>query len=135
MIFSSFWIFWICWNLFVYSWCVLYYNLLFLMRSSDSVSFSLYMKIFKRYCWTFFEKCPRSANNFVRNLFCFGGELGEIWGVLSGPPIPQSQRQCQSSLPGETNMEKTCFLMNVYCFYKKNNEKLNKKWYWNDYVV
>ena len=36
-----------CWgmfgNVFVYCWCVLYYKLLFLLRFSDSVTFSVYM--------------------------------------------------------------------------------------------
>ena len=32
-------------NVFLYCWCVLYYKLLFLMRLSDSVYFSVYIKI------------------------------------------------------------------------------------------
>ena len=34
---------WNCWNELLYLWCVLYYKLLFLMRLSYSVSFSVYM--------------------------------------------------------------------------------------------
>ena len=46
------WFFEKCWfwgNELVYVGCVLYYELLFLIRLSDSVSFSVYMKIFSRY--------------------------------------------------------------------------------------
>ena len=46
-------------NIFVYFWCVLYYELLFLMRVSDAVSFSVYMKILLRYFMIFLmlQKC------------------------------------------------------------------------------
>ena len=37
---------WIWENVFLYLWCALYYNLLFLIRLSDYVSFSVHMKIF-----------------------------------------------------------------------------------------
>ena len=35
-----FWKGWICWHVFVYCWCVLYYNLLFLMRIREACSYS-----------------------------------------------------------------------------------------------
>ena len=44
-IFEMFETFGISENVFLCCWCVLYYNLLVLMRLSDSVSFSVYMKI------------------------------------------------------------------------------------------
>ena len=47
----------------MYCWCVLYYKLLFLVRVSDSVSFSVYVNIFKRYILHFL-KMPRSVNTF-----------------------------------------------------------------------
>ena len=50
--------FWICWKCVFYFGCVLSYKLLFSMRLSDSVSFSVYMNMFKKYACTFFEKCP-----------------------------------------------------------------------------
>ena len=85
-------------------WSVLCYKWLCLMRLSDSVSFSVYTKIFWRYFDIFIEKCPRSVNN-VRTNFLFLRFRG-ISGVLNGPPPhPHPRCQCQSSLPEETNME------------------------------
>ena len=61
------------------------------MRLSDSVSFSVYRKIFKRYFSTFWEKCPRSVNNFRTNYFfvnfqIFGDFRDPKWSPT--PPIP-----------------------------------------------
>ena len=96
--------FWICLNIFLYCWCLLYYTLLFLMRLSDWVSFSVYMEIFERFFFRSFKKCPRSVNNSRTNCFC--DFLG--FGVLNAPPFhthtthpPHPRRQCQSSLPGK----------------------------------
>ena len=44
-------------NVFVCCWCVLYSELIFLMRLSDSVSFSVYMNMFKTKI-TFLGKVP-----------------------------------------------------------------------------
>ena len=72
------------WNILLYIWCVLYYKLLFLLRLSGSVSFSVYKDILKM-LFTFFEKCPEVWTIFVRTLFLsfFG-----IYGILNGPPTP-----------------------------------------------
>ena len=87
--------------------CFVYHKLLFLMRWSDSLSFSVYMKIFWRCFSTFLENVPEVRTIFVRNIF---GDIWGIWGDLFGPkwfpthppthPHPQPWRQCQRSLPG-----------------------------------
>ena len=51
-------------------WCVLYYKLLFLMRLSDSVSFAVYMNMFKDVFYIFW-KLSRSVNNFRTTFFYF----------------------------------------------------------------
>ena len=54
-------------NVFVYVWCVLYYKVLILMRLLDSLSFSVYMKIFKDIVLHLFENISRSMNNSRTN--------------------------------------------------------------------
>ena len=66
-----------CWNwgnVFWYYWCGLYYRWLFLMCLSDSLTFSVYMNIFKR-CFVHFLKNVQSVNN-VRTIYTgiFGGK-------------------------------------------------------------
>ena len=58
------------------------------MRLSDSVSFSVYMKIFKRLFYSFLEKCPRSVNNSRTNyVFAFFFEILGSLGPKWSPPI------------------------------------------------
>ena len=91
-----------CWNVFVYLWCVLYYTLLFLMRPWDSLSFSVYMKIFKRHFWTCFEK-----SNYFCKLF---GVL-----VLNGPSPPR-----HTPIPGvnvKVPFRRTIMKSNVFIIF------------------
>ena len=88
-------------NVFLYFRCFLYYQLIFWMRLSDSVWFSVYMNIIFRYVFACLENCPRSVNN-VRTILFFVIVGGDLWGPKWSPPShPHPQRQCQSSLPGE----------------------------------
>ena len=57
-------------NGFVYCWCGLFYKLIFLMRLSYSVSFSVYMKIFQR-DFLHVRKMSRSVNNFRTKYICY----------------------------------------------------------------
>ena len=80
------------WNLFLYFGCVLYYKLLVLMRLSDSLSFSVYMKIFSFFLnFLISQKCEHFS---YERFFEFLGNFGcPKWS-------PHPQRQCQSSLLG-----------------------------------
>ena len=123
-----------CWNfgnMFLYSWCVLYYSFLFLMPLWDSVSVIVCMNRFERDVSTFFENCPRSVNNFRTIVFvrC----LVTCWDdwVLNGPPPPPSLASMSKFPSRGKNLEKHKVLMLFYDCH----EKRMKKWYWNDYVV
>ena len=70
---------WMFGNMVLYSWFVLYYKLIFLMRLSDSVSFSVYMKILQIIFLIF--QMSRSVNNFRE--YC----VFVFFGICS-PPIP-----------------------------------------------
>ena len=86
----------ISFNELVYSWCALYCKLLFWTRLSDSLSFSVYRNIFKRYFSTFLKKCPRSVNSFRTNyLLRFEG----IWGGPKWSPLPSPSLASTSKFP------------------------------------
>ena len=116
LIFDNFRTFWIFGNVFVYFWCVLYLSFSFVMRLSDSVSFSVYMNIFKRYCSTVLEKMSRSVNKFrTKYYFVIFCDLCDY--LVPSPPIP---------IPGvnvkvpfqEKNIEEICFLVFLIIFMK-----------------
>ena len=108
-------------NAFYYYWCVLYYKLLFLMRISDSVSFSVYMNIFWWCVSTCLEKCPEVWTHFVRTVF---GECFCDFCLICCPPHPHPWRQ--SKFPTRGKIEKTCV-----CLFLKNRKmtlKLSRRW-------
>ena len=68
----------IFWKTLLNCWCVLYYKLLFWMRVSGSVSFSVYMKIFKKCCLTCFWKMSQKFEQFSYGIFFL--YLFRFWG-------------------------------------------------------
>ena len=123
------------WNVFLYCWCVLYYKLLFLMRLSDSLSFSVYMNIFQRYFRTFFEhfmnKCLRSVNNSRTKdslwFFRFGRIFKDLWGPIWSPPPPPSPASMSKSPPGGKKYGKKHLVRTLWFLWK--NWKMVLKWY------
>ena len=61
----------------MYCWCGLYYKLLFLKCLSDSVTFSVYMNIFKRYIFAFSKHVYMLAFSAGNITGIFGGEY--LW--------------------------------------------------------
>ena len=86
--FRFFELFGFVWKIFLYFRCVLYSKLLFWMRLSYLVSFSVYMKIFQRYFlifvfWKMFQKCEQFSYKLFFVIFC------DLWGPKwSPPPLP-----------------------------------------------
>ena len=80
----------------------LYYKFIFLMRLSDSVSFSVYMTICYKIVWTnvvkMFQKCEQYSYELS---FVFVCGFGVNFGSPKWSPHPHPRRQCQRSLPGE----------------------------------
>ena len=104
-------------------WCNLYYKLLFLMRLSDAVSFSVYMNIFQTYlcytCGKMTQKCEQFSHELF---FCDFGRFV----VLNAPhhsPTP-SPASMSKFPPGEKILKKNVFVCDLFVIFVNKIEKM-----------